>query len=301
MLFVIAITLTALIGYLAQTTGLCMVRGVNETIKGNPEFLIAILLSGVLSWIAFITADIYNVQLELPVYSASWWFVLGGIVFGLGTALNQGCGVSTLGKLARGDLNMLLTITGWLIGWSILSFWQPETVHVEIFHNKIFVLGILILLTISIVTWALLGDKKRKTLWFSMLGIGLLAGFLFLYERHWTPSGLLRDVSNALIHKQQVWPSFERYLTFIALIFGMIFAAWRTKKFKLININYKSFLVHTVAGTLMGIGAALALGGNDSQLLISLPIFSPAGATSVLFMLIGIRIGLFLNQFVIEY
>jgi hypothetical protein len=47
-----------------------------------------------------------------------------------------------------------------------------------------------------------------------------------------------------------------------------------------------------VAGTSMGIGAALARGGNDSQLLLTLPVFSPAGITAVASMLVGLYLGL---------
>ena len=41
----------------------------------------------------------------------------------------------------------------------------------------------------------------------------------------------------------------------------------------------------------MGVGAAIASGGNDSQLLLSLPSLSPAGVATVLSMLVGIYTG----------
>jgi len=40
----------------------------------------------------------------------------------------------------------------------------------------------------------------------------------------------------------------------------------------------------------MGIGAAIASGGNDSQLLLGLPSLSPAGVTTIFFMLCGIAL-----------
>lgn len=299
MLLLVAIFLVCFIGYLAQTTGLCMVRGVNESISGNHQFLFSILLSGVFSWVAILLSGYLNTPVEIPTYAPNWWFVFGGIVFGLGTALNQGCGVSTLSKLARGDLKMIVTILGWLVGWSVLSYWQPQIELVAVKHNSIIVNYSLIVLSLVILVWVLLGDNKRKRLWFSMLGIGFLAGFLFLYERHWTPSGLLHGVTSALLHNnQQAWPSLERYMLFIALLAGMFLAAWRTKKFELQGISLKAIVTHLVAGSLMGLGAAVALGGNDSQLLISLPSFSPAGFVSVLGMLVGIRLGLLVHKLV---
>jgi uncharacterized protein len=47
---------------------------------------------------------------------------------------------------------------------------------------------------------------------------------------------------------------------------------------------------------IMGIGASLALGGNDSQLLIALPSFSPAGAVTIFSMVIGIITGMMLRK-----
>ncbi|WOH38015.1 YeeE/YedE thiosulfate transporter family protein [Thalassotalea fonticola] len=297
MLLLVAIILVCFIGYLAQTTGLCMVRGVNESVDGNHEFLIAILLSGVFFWVAILLSNYLNTPVDIPTYSASWWFVFGGVVFGLGTALNHGCGVSTLSKLARGDLKMIVTILGWLVGWSVLYYWQPQIELIAVKHNSTIVNGSLIILSLAILVWSLFGDNKRKRLWFSMLGIGLLAGFLFLYERHWTPSGLLHHVIDTLLHEnQQAWPKLERYILFIALISGMFLAAWRSKKFELQGISLTAVATHLFAGSLMGLGAALAMGGNDSQLLISLPSFSPAGFVSVLGMLVGIRLGLFVHK-----
>lgn len=46
----------------------------------------------------------------------------------------------------------------------------------------------------------------------------------------------------------------------------------------------------------MGIGASLALGGNDTQLLLALPTFSPAGGVAIMGMLIGILGGLFVRD-----
>jgi hypothetical protein len=51
-----------------------------------------------------------------------------------------------------------------------------------------------------------------------------------------------------------------------------------------------------MAGACMGIGASLALGGNDSQLLLALPTLSPGGMTAILGMLIGIWSGLYIRE-----
>lgn len=281
------------LGYLAQTTGLCMVRGVNELKQGNPAFLLAVLLSGAFSWVAAFYAFYFDIPIHFKIYSANIWVVFGGIVFGLGTAFNQGCGVSTLSKLSRGDLKMVATIIGWLVGWSLQANSPINFTPKQMAMPDDVEYSLLLVISIVLSIWVLLGDLRRKNLWFSMMGIGLLASFLFLLEPSWPPSGLLNDLSGSLFDVDgKSMPSMIRYAIFLSLIAGMAIAAWRTGRFKLELPNVKQNTLHLVAGVFMGLGASLAMGGNDSQLLLALPAFSPAGFVAVSSMLVGITVGL---------
>jgi len=293
----VTLLLVCIIGYLAQFIGLCMVRGVNELKKGKPEFLIAILFSGALSWVAMVFTSFADIPTNFKTFEINVWFVIGGLLFGFGTAFNQGCGVSTLGKLSRGDSKMIFTIIGWLIGWTILASWNPSITHNKLIISPDITIGVLITLSIALLVWALFGDKERKKLWLTMMAIGFIGGFVFLFEPKWTPSGLLHKTSHAIVNPDSsLWPPKENYFLFIALLIGMFSAAWYTKKFEIIKSSWKEWSLHIVAGTFMGIGASLALGGNDTQLLLALPTFSPAGIVAVLGMLVGIWVGLFIRE-----
>jgi len=297
MLLPFALILVCIIGYLAQTIGLCMVRGVNEWKNGKPEFLLALLLSGVLAWVAMVYSYYSSTPTQFRTYDFNIWFALGGIIFGFGTAFNQGCGVSTLSKLSRGDFKMIFTIIGWIIGWTILAQWNPTTNHVKVIFSSKITLGVLVSISIALLIWAFTGDKKRKKLWLTMMTIGLIGGFVFLFDPKWTPSGLLHKISHAVINTDNtLWPPIESYFIFLSLIVGMLVAAWHTKRFEVIRCNWKQCTLHLMAGTCMGVGASLALGGNDSQLLLALPTLSPGGITAVLGMLTGIGFGLFIRE-----
>ena len=299
-IFIGVLLLIFLLGYLAQTTGLCMVRGVTEWKNGDPGFLIAILASGVLAWVAVATGYYLDLPLQFRVYEPSVLFGIGGVLFGIGAAFNQGCGVSTLSKLSRGDLSMTATIFGWLTGWIILATWRPEISASPLPLPTNVTYGVLIFLSLLIGVWAFIGDRQRKQLWFGMMGIGLLAGFIFLYQPKWTPSGLLQDLSQAILEKNDtLWPNIERYFLFAGLLIGMFVAAWRTKRFELITPKLTSLMTHLLAGTLMGIGASLAMGGNDSQLLLALPTFSLAGILAVAGIVVGLFIGLDIRKRII--
>ena len=291
----ITLLLVCIIGFLAQSIGLCMVRGVNEWKNGKPQFLLAILFSGTLAWIAMLYSAYIDSPTQFRIYETNTWFVLGGLIFGFGTAFNQGCGVSTLSKLSRGDTKMIFTIIGWLVGWTILAVWVPQITHNELveadYSNR--TIGLLAGLTIALFIWALTGSKEHRTLWLSIMTIGLIGGFVLLFDTQWPLSGLLHKISHAMTKSDMtLLPLKESYFILLSLLIGMFTAAWHTKRFKLVSSNWQQWLLHILAGSFMGVGASLAHGGNDTQLLLALPALTPAGFTAILSMVAGIWIGL---------
>ena len=78
MFFITAILCVIAIGYLSQKTGLCMVRGVIEAQMGRPSFLMAILGSGVLIWVAGLVAEPFDLAVPFKSYQLSVRAVLDG-------------------------------------------------------------------------------------------------------------------------------------------------------------------------------------------------------------------------------
>jgi len=60
-----------------------------------------------------------------------WTGLLGGLLFGLGAALNRGCSFSTLQRLADGDWRMLASLGGFL-GGSFLWYLLPPDMTLPI-------------------------------------------------------------------------------------------------------------------------------------------------------------------------
>jgi len=291
-LFIVTLILIAGLGYLAQTTGLCMVKGVNQAVKGKPMFLAAILLSGSFAWLPLLLAN-FAIAHSMPLsHQATWFAAIGGLLFGFGAAVNHGCGVSTVSRLARGETVMLATILGWLTGWVLLaSVISKVESRVYILPQHMYAVGAG-LLSILLVFALFRFNKENRTLWLSMLSIGMVASTVFLYERHWTPSGLLKDISLFVWYgNEREWPSVERFILMFSLVLGMLIAAIFTRSFVFKWMTLKQLVRHLFAGILMGMGAVLASGGNDTQLLLALPVFSPAGLVAVIFMLLGIYVG----------
>ncbi len=295
MLIFFAVLGVMLLGYMAQQVGLCMVRGVSELLNGRPYFIMAILSSGAFVWISVLIAEQLNINYPFHDVQISPWVFVGGLIFGIGSAFNQGCSVSTIGRLACGQLKMLVTVIGWFTGWLIITYWiqsqywSPTLVYLKVAKTTHWHTFVLMALSIGILAWTFSLTKEHRKIWFSMLTIGLVAGSLFLIEPRWTHSSFLQDLSYSLIHQDdQRWPANHRFLLAFSTVIGMVLAAWKNKYFGLRIPNFKTSMVHLFAGTLMGIGASLAGGGNDSLILLALPAFSLAGSVSLIGIILGI-------------
>ena len=68
---IISLLIAVALGYLAQSTGLCMVRGMTQWMKGKPGFMVAILCSGVLAWVAGLLAA--PLEFESPYHRFAIW------------------------------------------------------------------------------------------------------------------------------------------------------------------------------------------------------------------------------------
>ncbi len=302
LLIIFASVFIFVLGYLAQTSGLCLVRGVNEAMAKRPQFLIAILLSGSSSWAILYFAQFNSIAINELTTGVTITMLIGGALFGIGTALNGGCSVSTVSKLVRGQCTMVFTIIGWLLAWQVgaLVEFDIDSRASENYFTFLMPLNqrVLILLFVSLIilSFVLFTKTANKALWATMLVIGILAGFIFLVEPHWSPSSVLKSLSNGFRHGGTLWPNVAQLILVFSLVLGMFSAAIYTKSFVLEPGNVKSYFKHSFAGALMGAGAWLAGGGNDFQILVAMPTLSLGSVLVVLCMLAGIYITLKLVQ-----
>ncbi|MCL9777254.1 YeeE/YedE thiosulfate transporter family protein [Vibrio methylphosphonaticus] len=292
-MLLLSLLFIAIIGFLAQTTGLCMVRGVKEATNGKPIFLISILLSGAFVWLAIGAAYLLGQPVRLASYYPTLLSAVGGLIFGLGAAFNGGCGVSTMSRFARGQVMMAATMLGWLVSWLLFAEWLSDDLGKGYVIPPMLHMAILMSLSVLLLVVAFKSDTQGRTLWLSMLGIGLMAGLVFIYEPHWTPSGLLKSMGLSVWNgHDDTWPRAERFYLFFCLVLGMVVAALVTKSFNVELASLTRLFKHFLAGTLMGVGAVMASGGNDSQLLVALPALSLAGLVATLCIVMGIFMGL---------
>lgn len=285
-----------MIGYLAQTTGLCLVRGVSDWVSGRRARLLAILLAGFWVYLFLPMTGLSGAENHLQRYAMHWGFLLGGVIFGLGTAANGACSISTATRLSSGDLRMLFTILGWTLGWQILAYSDVSFAYQELPVSNVssvaFYVAILLALTLATL-YVYFKRRSEWPVWSGIMLVGVLAGGVFWVQPAWSPSDFVRDFGEAMIMGDlSLLPTADRIGILGMMLFGMGIAAWRYRSFHVVLPGLRDISKHFSAGILMGIGASFALGGNDFQLLLAAPALSSAGILAILGILLGIRLGL---------
>ncbi|MDX1302839.1 YeeE/YedE thiosulfate transporter family protein [Photobacterium sp.] len=295
--YAFTLLLACFVGILAQKTGLCMVRGVQEFQAKRPGFLLTTLCCGFWLWLVSPISDQLFTDSALFRHSISFPFFIGGLLFGLGSAMNKGCAISTISKLAKGHYQMIATLLGWLIGWILFA---PVTLNMSYttlapITSPSITVTVMLFLLIALIFFRVPSSKRPILL--GVVLFGIIASLLTSLLPNWSPSELFKDIAAASIHGEpDKWPSIQRYLVIVSLIIGMAISARKRLNFREFQLRPLQLVLHLCAGIIMGIGASLALGGNDSQLFVALPAFSPAAALTVISMLVGTMAGIFIRK-----
>lgn len=320
LLSALSLLCVALIGFATHRASLCNVRAVAEIMRCRSAFLLwsmvrAMLwmatLTGALVWLFDAPTATVLTQKSLP------WAVVGGLLFGVGAAVNGGCSLSTLHRLVEGELGMLLTLGGFAAGvglWTLLSHAAPSAALVP--APSPWRQGALLAAWAGLAVWAwfetsglwrlvrsagatswrerLLSPSYHLTVAAILLGLG--GGFLYAVEGAWSYTNYLRGAMGHLLGQSPA-PTPWHGLLVAALLLGMWLSAAQRRAIALKPPrDAGQALRHLLAGLLMGAGAALIPGGNDTLLLSSLPTLSLSAASAYGAMLLAIAATLRLQQ-----
>lgn len=305
--------LAAILGFAAHRASLCTVRAVAELMSSGRAYCLMSFAKAVL-WVLAIKLPVLAIKPEfvsrIGGVPFSWATMLGGLLFGMGAALNGGCSFSTLSRLADGQLRMLLTLMGFVAGavmqakiisavqWSHLPPTVTTLSAVAPFAGML-----------SFIIW-LWAAYEFSTLWLTRprkVGIaglalarqyrlstaaaiiGIASGGLYLIYGSWTYTALLRQTPRWLALDDGAL-LLERVLLLVAVILGMVLSTVQRGSFRLDWRVRGSWFLNLGGGLLMGSGAVLVPGGNDALLLYGIPTLSAHAAPAYLAMLTGVAI-----------
>ena len=309
-LYTVSLLLAALMGFAVHRASLCTVKTVAEILNARKAYMMTTQVKAVL-WVLAVSMP---VLLCLPDWAAphrSYAVTLaaigGGFLFGVGAAVNGGCAFSTLGQLANGNLWMLTSLVGFCMGVAGLSIMNPMLASSQnmpplfLKAPKPMLFAGLALLWI-LACWEIIRlwrSRQRGKSWRHLflsrhyrlstaaLLLGSCGGVLYVLHDAWTYTNVLRQEVQSLWHLNE-HPGTIKLLFFLALLGGMILSAWQRGSLKLRMRRMQAWPRHLMGGALMGAGAVLIPGGNDTLMLKSLPGLSPHAIPAFAALLCGI-------------
>lgn len=308
--------LAALLGFAAHRAGICGVRAVAEILStGRSLMLQSFIKAGLWALgIAVPLAWLAVVPLHAPhVFALSLSALVGGMVFGMGAAINDGCAFSTLTRLVSGELKLLFTLIGFVAGfvlhgmlfpqWQslpavpLLTLYQFEKVHLWVLLP--------VWLWMACELWRLWVTRPAGVGWRQRLLANQYrlstAAFLFGISNAllisiwggWAYTGTLQQlVKHPAVDDLAV----VRLLLFAALLGGMLFSALQRRGVVWRLGGPRQWLLHLGAGTCMGVGIAMTPGGNGGLLLEGMPMLSPHALPAYLAMMVGMASVLLLKK-----
>lgn len=268
-------------GYATQRAGICAVAATEALVRrGRPERILAFLFCAAvgLTLLALAAVNGSNVFTAHAGSAAPALPALGGAVFGAGAWLNRACAFGTVAELGSGRLARLATLAGFLVGSaaafraglaappqdypSPLAGWPPLTI-------LIVAVGLTAVLTVEMVR---LSSRRRRG-WppaGAMALIGAANALLLLLAVRWPYTSLLMDLG------RMAGGDLARRAAMAALfVAGAVAGAVAGRDFRVAPGRASLWLRSAAGGMLMALGAALVPGGNDTMLLVGLPLLLP--------------------------
>jgi len=314
LIFGLAAVLAGVIGFAAHRANLCSVRAVEELLTTHRAFMLASFVKTALWVIGVMLIVAWALPADL-VQTSAWQLSIltigGGVLFGVGATVNGGCAFSTLTRLGSGNVGMVVSLAGFLVGaaaYGVTTIGGLTTVSVEttaaLSREGSWRLPVTGALAVWM-AWELIrlsrsaspGDWRQRLLAprYRLSTAAVLMGFsnaiLYTLIGVWPYTRLFGQVARHATTGTPPPPTIL-WLLFVALIGGVGLSAWQGRRFGWQWRPQRSWAGYGIGGVFMGVGAAMIPGGNDVLILHGIPSLSPHAAPTFLAMLVGIAISL---------
>jgi uncharacterized membrane protein YedE/YeeE len=284
---IIILALLFLIGYSSQRSGVCMVRAVREVIvrRRAHRFAGFALAAASAMLVMALTEALGAAPFEMIAGArADGLAVAGGVLFGLGARVNGHCAMGTLAALTAGQLSRVATIAAMLVAALLLgpnmsraALMVPER---ELFGSPLIgntplalVVGAVLALLAASYLHRRLDWRKPRGGWSPLIAmslIGAASGSLFALDQRWVYTSRIAELAYGTF---AITPL--SLIPLAVLIGAMVLAAVTGGQFRLLRGTLREWLAAGAGGLLMGLGATLVPGGNDTMLFTGVPLLLP--------------------------
>lgn len=311
----LSMLLAMLVGFAAHRASLCSVKAVAEVLTSGTGYMLRSFVKAA-AWAAAVSGTLLLVTSAPPApgleRTPHALALAGGFVFGLGAAANGGCSLSTLQRLADGDLSMLWTLAGFMagaLGWGLLdlqlgmpalqplpSFWNTGQYWSLPLLSFLWLWALWEIARHAIAHNAATGIRQRLTaptyrLSSAAAVLGIAGGLLYNLQGAWTYTNFLRAEAVSWLSAGP-GPTLGHGVLLAALTAGMWLSSLQRGSFALQRDGHRHRRRRITGGLLMGVGGALIPGGNDTLLLGAIPTLSPWAVGTYLALLAGIALAL---------
>src|SRR6266852_3344463 len=264
--------LAAILGFATHRASVCTVRAVAELLSSRRGFMLASIVKSIL-WASAVTIPFFLISMTMPPQAGAWQLsvaaVLGGFVFGVDAAW-----------LARPTQS--LPRIGVLIGWIAVVVLAAFALYeaTRLWRTRPPDAGPRELVL-----------ARQYRLSTAALLIGVTAGAIYLIMGPYGYATTVQQGIEAALGRR-VAPETARWVLLAAALFGMLVSTLQRKSFRLDWRPRPLWLMNFFGGGLMGLGVALAPGGNDSLVLYAIPTLSPHALPAYAALALGIAAGL---------
>lgn len=292
-------------GFLVPRSTTCAVAAVTEVLDRKRAwrfggFALASLSAMVLLWpVAWFTGLPIHFA---PLIAPSLLIFVGGLLFGVGAALNGACVFGTLTKIVSGDTSYLFVLPGLWLGALLLGL-TGLSVQPHIIANPAlatFSLGPALLWALALGLLVLLGRlfvrKGKASKAGSMVAIGAVGGLLYTIHPAWNYSVAIHNFAQTILAAPQHMADGLLPWLVGAACLGGVSSTVAAGTFKLKAPSLRGALGALLGGCLMAFGLVMIPGGNDGLILFLLPSLIGSGALAYMAMNIGILAVLLLGR-----
>jgi len=290
-----------LMGFANQRGPICTVGAIREIVTEHRYVRFAALLEASL-WVGggLVILDALELAPRVPHgYGAGAATIFGGALFGLGSYINGTCAVGTIARIGARQWAYLATLIGFLLG-SLVMVWQDVPMQLD--DRSVVLMASAWLVAMCVILLVARLVMHGKSIWrASVVPMGYvwsphvattIMGLAFLVVLLTVGSWSYTDTLAALA-RGATFDLTISLLLFNALFLGALVGGWTTDASAVSLPKGAPPTRCLLGGGLMGIGAALVPGGNDSLILVGMPLLLPYAWLAFASMCITIYIATF--------
>ncbi len=290
---VLAIVLTATMGYAMQRGATCMVAAVGEILsQRRASRLLAILEASLWVLGGLLMLQQLHAMPPMPAgYAVSGFTVVGAILLGLGAAISRACVFGAIARFGSGEWAYIASPIGFYLGCVLAQAplanfpAQQSSTPSLVWQAPQYVLILITLwmawrIVATVLSLRVRGNETKpwaqalaQKIWsphHATLVIGVTYVLMLWLMGPWAYTDVLVDLTHGMTNDIAT-----RSLLMFALLGGAVLGGWTAGRLKSVAVRPIDIARCLFGGMLMGMGSLLIPGSNDGVLLTGMPLLWP--------------------------